>query len=94
MGVIIPDIDMPKNCETCKFSSYHDGDDYCDLYKIMHGYAWRAKDVKWDNDCPLKSTDEMIAEIEEQYAKFKLKTSPLSIFNIIHKYTDKEQTDE
>lgn len=60
MGVIIliPNMDMPKNCETCKFSSYHDGDDYCDLYKILHGYAWRAKDVKWDDDCPLKPEDD------------------------------------
>ena len=64
MAVIITNMDMPRSCDSCKFSNYHDGDDYCELFKILNGCSWRAKDVKWNENCPLKSTDEMIAELE------------------------------
>ena len=62
--MLLIDMDMPESCEVCKFSSYHDGDDYCDLYKLLHGCTWRAKDAKWNEDCPLRSVDDMVAEIE------------------------------
>ena len=60
MAVIITNMDMPKHCFTVENTRFK----YCKLYGICE-----YKDIRYGfipNDCPLKSTDEMIAEIEEK----------------------------
>lgn len=62
MSVIVTGMSMPKNCARCEFRKYHDGDDFCELIKILCGIEWRTKDV----DCPLKPVEGLIEEIEQR----------------------------
>ena len=62
MAVII-DMDMPKNCKEC-ILRYKDGDDCFDYRCIITDEKIDFSDDKRMADCSLKSTDEMIAEIE------------------------------
>ena len=98
MAVIITDMDMPKGCADCPMCE-HEIDD--------SGYSWNywcsVTDKTMDinihmdsckNDCPLKSADEMTAEIDnipfyvDCYDIEYISRAKLS--SIIHKYTDKE----
>lgn len=90
MSVIITDMNMPKGCSDCK-CTYNDwmGETRC---------CFGAKCIYWDHvpkDCPLKSADEMIKEIEDyandQYSEGEY-IAENTVLDIIHKYTDKEQT--
>lgn len=64
MAIIIPDMAMPKSCEDCPFSSCKGrlNGFYCDVTTFDVDIESKERDT----DCPLKSTDEMIAEIELQ----------------------------
>ena len=90
MAVIDTSMDMPKTCEECP---YCDGDNAtCDKGVLI---PWRAFDVEnyRNTNCPLKSTDEMIDEIEDTYidnCDYNYQTA----VDIIHKYCDKETKDE
>lgn len=82
MAVII-DMDMPINCVDCD-RRYIRGLLDCKL--IFSGCANCGRHP----NCPLKSTDEMIEEIED----YKIMQNPTGyILNVIHKYCGKENTD-
>ena len=83
MAVIDTSMDMPKSCYECPKRN---------VCSFARWNGWI--DNKRDEDCPLKSADEMMAEIDnmpfyidgydiEYISKAKLN-------NIIHKYCDKE----
>ena len=79
-------MDMPKSCYECRFSEPAYSGNRCDNM-VGHTYGEILTDrVK---NCPLKSADEMIAEIEETYINncdFNYQTA----IDIIHKYCDEE----
>lgn len=90
MAVIITDMDMPKGCWGCKYMKAYDPEtDKCMLLgtKFDDRLDLLTSRLK---DCPLKSADKMIKEIEEY-------NNPLIgknvVLDIIHKYTDKEAKD-
>lgn len=79
MAVIITNRELPYSCINC----WNKADcDYYDRYL-------RDPHFKHPN-CPLKSTDEMIAEIEDTYIN-NCDYSYQTAVDIIHKFTDKEQ---
>lgn len=95
MSVIITNMDMPKSCYDCWLKR---------SCKNAHVNGWLCN--RRDDDCPLKSTDEMIAEIgvcktenemriAERDYKSRLWISGIfsEVISIIHKYCDKEQKD-
>lgn len=92
MAVIITDMDKPKRCIECPM--HENSNDYC---KFRHDFSCfvRAK-----NACPLRPADEMIKEIEKlsnanpSYWNTCDVVDREDVLDIIHKYTDKEQTDE
>ena len=83
MAVIDTSMDMPKSCFECEKKST------CN-FGLWNGWI----DDKRDDDCPLKSTDEMIAEIEQlkvwNDGETVIKYGSLTI---IQKYCDKEKKD-
>lgn len=86
MAVIITNMDMPKCCGDCPFLK--SGYGHCELgIKI----AFLSKKA---SDCPLKSADEMISEIEDEYFDVYVFAREITtrdgILKIIHKYCDKE----
>ena len=90
MPVIITDMDMPKNCLTVENKRYK----YCKLHDVCE-----YKDLKYGNmpsDCPLKSADKMINEIEVEIEKNKMNALEYyglsHALRIINKYC-KENTD-
>lgn len=66
MAVIINNMDMPKGCWTCNFMRAKDPEtDYCVLSR--HDFDDRIDLLTTrQKDCPLKSADEMIAELESE----------------------------
>jgi hypothetical protein len=88
MAVIITNMDMPKSCKECNLTYLDSGDDAyfgsterrCVIDgSCIDGISERAY------DCPLKSTDEIIKEIED----YKIMQNPTGyILNVIHKYCD------
>ncbi len=89
MAVIITDMDMRKACldeEELICPLY----DRCRRKGISVGYSL-------PNNCPLKSTDEMIAEIHDKDLDLRYCGHNLMVvdcIDIIHKYCDKEQNNE
>ena len=83
MAVII-DMDMPSRCDECPFVTNSE----CPIIGIDVEEEMGSRDI----NCPLKSTDEMIAEIEQlkvwNDGETVIKYGSLTI---IHKYCDKEQ---
>lgn len=76
MAVIIANMDMPKNCFTVENKRFK----YCKLYDVCE-----YKDLRHGNvpsDCPLKSTDEMINEIEVEIEKNKM--NALEYYGLSH----------
>lgn len=66
MAVIIADMNMPGGCWRCNFMRAKDPEtDYCVLTGNEFDDRLDLLTTK-QKDCPLKSTDEMIAEIELQ----------------------------
>ena len=55
MAVIIPNMDMPKNCYDCELHNYYE----CNLTNesIKEDYCWNGDSR--EKHCPLKSADEM-----------------------------------
>ena len=92
MAVIITNMDMPKSCYDCWLKR---------SCKNAHVNGWLCN--RRDDDCPLKSTDEMITQIEncsETYVagwdgkrSKTAKEMKQDILEIIHKYCEKEQKD-
>ena len=78
MAVIITNRELPYNCMNC----WNKSD--CDYYnRYLHDSYFKHP------NCPLKSTDDMIEEIEETYINncdFNYRTA----IDIINKYCDKE----
>ena len=96
MAVIITDIDMPKSCMDCPLTYLDCGDDAY-FGRNEHRCVFDGSCIEGDRserqyDCPLKSTDEMIEEIEETYINNCDFSYPIAI-DIIYKYT-KENTVE
>ena len=95
MAVILSNIDMPKSCEDCHACEYTGLLYRCvllqhevgDNVSILHNRA---------NDCPLKSTDEMKADLEKVCHTFGLSIVDMKniIVEIINEYCDKENKDE
>lgn len=79
MAVIDTSMDFPSNCGNCirKHSCIH--------ARWIHD--------KRDKNCPLKSTDEMIAEIDNLPSELshdgRRLIRKIRVFDIIHKYCDK-----
>lgn len=105
MAVIITDMDMPKSCSEC--SMFDDRWDYptCFITRKSSGYNFPILEKRMVF-CPLKSTDEMISEIEDynvrqnfdgrvtmEYMVGVTRGLDLSA-DIVHKYCDKEQNNE
>lgn len=110
MGVII-DMHMPKDCGKCPcciftseekdvvgYCNTSDEDYYCKVLdrfmayeKIDDSFYIKGKPT----DCPLKSVDEMTAEIKRaiQNGVIKIEIGNEYLFSIIHKYCDKENKD-
>ena len=93
MAVIITDMDMPLTCEKCEYPK-------CVLYKTSW-YTVGNDSLNYTTeryrDCPLKSTDGMIAEIEHMVFRPYEGRDMLDrndVINIIHKYCDKEQNND
>lgn len=84
MAVIITDMDMPRSCPECQF--------------FKNGNGLVCPLTCNNGDCPLKSADEMIAEIEtdmswDMYDENGNETDlHKRLMSIIHRYTDKEDT--
>ena len=90
MAVIITNMDMPLCCkECCVFDGEYGECRYSSNVKI----TWDEEDGR-PKDCPLKSTDEMIEEIEKLHAwgdQFgNVYVTFEAVMDIIHKYCDKE----
>ena len=66
MAVILTNIDMPKDCYKCEFSTFNNlyGSDYSNRCMFTSSIIDIPKNTKLDN-CPLKSTDDMIADINQ-----------------------------
>ena len=60
MAVIISNMDMPKSCDECPISRYQELHD-CPILRM---FTTKHSEKRLD-ECPLKSADEMIAEIED-----------------------------
>lgn len=95
MAVIITDMKFPKRCLDCQLMGREKM--YCQLHprKNLNVIRVVSERPEW---CPLKSTDEMIAEIEELEAHehdfegyYECQND---VLGIIHKYCDKENTDD
>lgn len=72
---------MPKCCGDCPL--LESGYGHCELGIKIAFLSEKA------SDCPLKSTDEMITEIDD----YKIMVNPIGyILRVIHKYCDKEST--
>lgn len=82
MGIIRNDIDLPNNCVECEEKGIRGG---CRL--IFSGCANCGRHP----NCPLKSTDKLIEEINIIGSTGWLDISTEEMIDIIHKYTDKEQ---
>lgn len=95
--MVLINMDMPKNCFTVENKRFK----YCKLYD-----GCEYKDLRYGNipsDCPLKSVDEMIAEINnlqfihtemEYNGAIKKVISKDDVLEIINKYCSKENTNE
>lgn len=100
MAIIITDMDIPSSCMGCNFCNKGKVTDYgqfgdCILTnKKVNLMTWNT-----DADCPLKSADEMIAEIDKIAYTRILTTNPFaqgnpkivgydSLMKVIHKYCD------
>lgn len=80
MAVIVTNRDKPQSCEKCWNSSN------CELYK-PHPSEWGY--IHIEKDCPLKSTDEMIAEIHsllDFWGRYKKNRLVYDILEVIDKY--------
>ena len=89
MAVIITDMDVPANCCECELNNYH----FCNVTGDEIENDWQ--DSTKPDDCPLKSTDEMISEIGSVYIGYRHAYEVAHDYmNIIHKYCDKEQNNE
>lgn len=108
MAVIITDMDMPKACCTqIEVIPGYCTSVFCKLYECCPNKDIYNVNTK-PNDCPCKSADEMIKEIENindwaiRYAPTETKDKrpqivakvKKHIISIIHKYTDKEYENE
>lgn len=97
MAVIDTSMDMPSSCATCKRGFVNDyfSHGYChklnkyfdkDKYKTCRLY-----------DCPFKSTDELITELENEGFHTFSKTRIMSytrVMEIVSKYCDKERNND
>lgn len=65
MAAILTNIDMPKDCYKCEFSTFNNlyGSDYSNRCMFISSIIDIPKGSKLDN-CPLRSADKVIAEIE------------------------------
>ena len=99
MAVII-NMDKPDNCHDCPM---------CEASRLPFWCMALSEKLPFDrneiyksiaSDCPLKSTDEMIAEIRDysnKYTTINVNTKKVvveALLCIIHKYCDKEQKNE
>lgn len=85
MGIIIAEMELPKDCWSCRFSTNPDTVCWCSLMPHFSGCA-----DKRPNCCPLKSMDEMIGEIESNTSTSEtIKMDKLR--EIISKYTAKDK---
>ena len=89
---VISNMDMPLCCkECCLFDGEYGECRYSSEVKV----TWGEEDGR-PTDCPLKSTDEMIAEIEKAkkfWGEYKRTSLTMEMEEIIHKYCDKENND-
>ena len=95
MAVII-DMDMPKACCTqIEVIPGYCTSVFCKLYECCPNKDIYNANTK-PKDCPCKSADEMIKEIEQihkdWFKEYDSATAYTKISEFIHKYTDKEQT--
>lgn len=90
MAVIITDMDMPKSCFDCDLHNYH----FCDATGTL--IEKNRVDGTRAGDCPLKSVDEMIEEIQQKHVHcferidFDTAYGLCCALNIIKKYCDGE----
>lgn len=78
MAVIITDMVLPKDCMCCRFRTN------LNICRVTNKWC-KAK------PCPLKSADEMIAEIDIVYIGYRHAYEVAHDYkSIIHKYCDKE----
>lgn len=84
MAVIITDMDMPKSCGNCRFITARNG---CIANEKAQIISFREV----SDDCPLKSADEMIAEMEcvLDYWDMNNNTAIKGLKQVINKYCDK-----
>lgn len=84
MAVIDTSMNLPKSCALCKYNSN------CEYWEqTVEGYK--------NKNCPLKTTDDMIAEIKGNFDKHGI----VSLYNkgindtleVVRRYCDKEQED-
>lgn len=81
--MVVIDMAMPKRCFECKL-------------KLNGTCAYLIKSTGGANskerlaECPLRSADEMIAEIEKMGTTGWLDVSTKEIIGVVHKYCDKE----
>lgn len=105
MAVIDTSMKFPSDCWECENRINETSNDYgswCECCRT--GTKINLLLHEKPSDCPLKSTDEMIAEIEEKIHKDPWMNHTrterdrneafLECLDIIHKYCDKEQKDE
>ena len=86
MAVIITNMDMPKCCGDCPLLK--SGYGHCELGIKIAFLSEKA------SDCPLRSADKMIEEIEQIVAEEKINDPKWALglkysLHIIHKYCDK-----
>ena len=87
MAVIDTSMDIPSECLDCDYVRKIDSTTYkCE--KLDKYFMVKTNNDFKLMDCPLKSTDEMIAEIEETYINNCDFNYQIAI-DIIHKYCDK-----
>lgn len=97
MAVIDISMDMPKSCDICPKRWK------CELDILVKSYfPYNVVKDEYTNkrhkDCPLKSTDEMIAEIKGNFDKHGI----VSLYNkgindtlkVVRKYCDKENNEK
>lgn len=89
MALIITDMDVPANCYECELNNYH----FCNVTGDEIENDWQ--DCTKPDDCPLKSADEMIEEINNKIKELDWTQKIVGeISDIIHKYCDKEQNND